>query len=54
MQKPIATFTFFILALLLASLTVPVLAQALTVTTDKDEYRLGETVKVSGTAPADA
>jgi len=54
MQKPIITFTFFILALLLASLTVPVLAQALTVTTDKDEYRLGETVKVSGTAPADA
>ena len=49
MRSKILTPIFFSLILCLA-LIVPAYAQVLTVTTDKDVYGPGETIKVSGTA----
>ncbi|MEM0050779.1 MAG: carboxypeptidase regulatory-like domain-containing protein [Candidatus Bathyarchaeia archaeon] len=53
MRSKILTPIFFSLILCLA-LIVPAYAQALTVTTDKDIYGPGETIKVSGTAVPDS
>jgi len=53
MRSKILTPIFFSLILCLA-LIVPAYAQALTVTTDKDVYGPGETIKVSGTAVPDS
>ncbi|MEM4844510.1 MAG: carboxypeptidase regulatory-like domain-containing protein [Ignisphaera sp.] len=44
--------TLLLLALLVAAAIAPVVGQALTVSTDKPTYIPGETVVVSGTAPA--
>ncbi|MEM2196990.1 MAG: carboxypeptidase regulatory-like domain-containing protein [Nitrososphaerota archaeon] len=53
MRSKILTPIFFSIILCLA-LVVPAYAQALTVTTDKDVYGPGETIKVSGTAVPNA
>ncbi|MEM4450219.1 MAG: carboxypeptidase regulatory-like domain-containing protein [Nitrososphaerota archaeon] len=53
MRSKILTPIFFSLILCLA-LIVPAYAQVLTVTTDKDIYGPGETIKVSGTAVPDS
>jgi len=53
MRSKTLTPIFFSIILCLA-LVVPAYAQALTVTTDKDVYGPGETIKVSGTAVPDS